>query len=933
MLRAGSRRAAGEHGRQPTFAMPSQSPPTQGLASPAWAAAVDEVLRALDVSPASGLTDAEVRRRRAIHGPNQLRARERRGALRVLIDQLRSLLVALLLVASAAAFVYGEAIEGAAIAVVVLLNVGIGLVTELRAVRSLEALRRVGIARVIVRRGGLTATVSAADLVPGDVVLLEAGDVVTADVRLLEASKLEVDQSALTGESVPVPKSVERVAPDAPVPERSCMLFKGTSLTRGSALAVVLGTGMQTELGRISRLVEEAEPEVTPLERRLEALGRRLAGVTILIAAGISGIGIVSGRDVLLMVETGIALAVAAVPEGLPVVATLALARGMWRMARRHALIERLSAVETLGSTSLILCDKTGTLTENHMRAVAFYLAEGEVEVEGTSFRRVVEGLDPHDVRRASESMDPNEDAALSAALRAAVLCNNASLARTQPRATGDPTEAALLEVGAAAGLYREELLAASPELREEAFDPSVQLMATFHASDPDVEVAVKGSPEAVVPRCTSERAGEGSRLLEVAGREAWLAAGERMAARGLRVLAVATRRVPEAQTPPYEGLEILALVGLLDPPRAGVASALSACAGAGIRVVVVTGDHVGTAETVARAVGLSGADGDLKVLDARRLDADPLDAKRVDRLRAADVVARATPEQKLELLALHQQAGAVVAMTGDGVNDAPTLRKADIGIAMGLRGTQVAREAAAMVLEDDEFATIAAAVEQGRVIFGNLRKFTVYLLSCNVSEVMTVGIAAILQGPLPLLPLQILFLNLVTDVFPALALGFGEGERGLMQRPPRPAREGILTSREWTEIGVYGALLTVAVLGSMAAAFLSGMSESEAVTVSFFTLAFAQLWHVLDMRSDGSSPFANDITRNPWVWGALALCAVLLAAAAQVPLLARVLEVQPLGMRGWALVAGFGLAPVVVAQLFRSVARPKPRPREVRAA
>jgi Ca2+-transporting ATPase len=889
------------------------SPPLKGPPTPPWAAPPEAILRELAVTGEQGLGAAEAARRLARYGPNQLPERRSRPALRILLDQLRSLMVALLVVASGLAFAFGERIEGAAIAVVVLLNAAVGFFTELRAVRSLEALRRMGQTRSVVRREGSARVLPAHELVPGDIVLLEAGDVVSADLRLLEASKLEADESALTGESVPARKDLAPVAANAPVAERACMLFQGTGLTRGSAVGVVIGTGMRTELGRISALVAKAEPGASPLERRLEALGRRLAALTLAAAAGIACAGILSGRDVFLMVETGIALAVAAVPEGLPVVATLALARGMWRMARRNALVERLSAVETLGSTSVILTDKTGTLTENRMRAVAFHLDGGAVEIDEKGFRR---GAAP---------FDPRDDALLLAALRAALLCNDASLARSQPHAVGDPTEAALLEAGAAAGLYREDLLAGAPELREEAFDPALQLMATFHRGAQDFELAVKGGPEAVLARCTQVRTRGGTRPLDPQASAAWIAAAEAMASRGLRVLGLATRRLASLEAPPYQELELLAWVALLDPPRSRVREAIAACSAAGVRVVMVTGDHPATARTVAEAVGMLEPGADL--VDARGLGSlERSDAALRTRLLRARVIARASPEQKLELIALHQREGAVVAMTGDGVNDAPALRKADIGVAMGQRGTQVAREAAAIVLQDDELATIAAAIEQGRVIFANVRKFVVYLLSCNVSEILTVSIATLAQAPLPLLPLQILFLNLVTDVFPALALGFGEGERGLMQHPPRPAREPILRRSHWLTIAGLGGLMTAAVLGALASALRLGMSEPQAVTVSFLTLAAAQLWNVFAMRGGRSSALRNDVTRNPWVWGALALCGGLIAAATQLPGLAGLLDLFPIGGQGWLLVLAFSLSPVFAVQLVRGLAQARLR-------
>jgi Ca2+-transporting ATPase len=758
-----------------------------------WASAAEEVLAALAVDPRRGLAEAEVRARRAACGPNRLRQVVRRSASAMLRDQLASLLVALLAVASAAAFALGEPIDGLAIASVIVLNAAIGFATERRAVRSMEALRQLGRVSATVRRGGRVRRVPAEELVPGDVVLCEGGDVLTADLRLFEASKLEADESALTGESLPVAKRSEPAAKEAALGERACMLFKGTALTRGSGEGVVVATGMATELGRISALVAEAEPETTPIEKRLEVLGRRLIGLTLAVVAGVAVAGLLGGRDLLLMIEVAVALAVASVPEGLPIVATVALARGMWRMARQHALIERLGAVETLGSTTLILTDKTGTLTENRMTVVQVRTAGGAFDVSGAGLA-LAGGF-----ARDRVPQDPRLEPVLMEALRIAALCNNASLheaADGSVEAVGDPTEVALLVAARKAGLDRAELLACASELREIAFDPDLKLMATLH-EDGGVLAAVKGAPEAVVERATRVRTAAGDAPLDDAGRAAWLARAHEMAGRGERVLAVATRALASAGEPPYAELTLLALLGLLDPPRARVSEALSACRAAGVRVVMVTGDHLATASTVARAVGLldEGPPPAGACLDARSWpELSKLGEPEARALLDASVIARASPKQKLDLIALHQQRGAVVAMTGDGVNDAPALKKADIGIAMGRRGTQVAKEAAAMVLQDDAFETIVSAVAQGRAIFGNIRKFCIYLLSCNVSEILAVGAATLAQGPLPILPLQILFLNLVTDVFPARARAARpscESRRATRRSPCSRARTG----------------------------------------------------------------------------------------------------------------------------------------------
>jgi Ca2+-transporting ATPase len=769
--------------------------------------------------------------------------------------------------------------------------------------------------------------------VPGDIVLFEGGDVVTADLRLIRASKLQADESALTGESLPVAKRVDALPPATALPERSNMLFKGAALTRGAGEGVVVATGMATELGRISALVAEAQPETTPLQRRLDRLGRRLVGLTLAVAAGVALAGLLSGRELLLMIEISIALAVAAVPEGLPIVATVALARGMWRMARRNALVERLGAVETLGSTSVILTDKTGTLTENRMTAVELRTADARIAISGTGLATA--GAFERDGAR----IDPREDPVLLEALRVGALCNNAALHEPAgggaPEALGDPTEVALLVAARKAGLERAELVAQAPELAEIAFDPDLKLMATLHG-DGAITATVKGAPEVVLERASRVRTARGDAALDEEARARWLAWAEQMAARGERVLALATRPLSSREASPYSQLTLLALVALLDPPRERVREAIAACREAGIRVVMVTGDHGATAFTVARALGLvdAGADAPIRFLDARSLpEQGPLSAEQARALLEAPIIARASPRQKLELIALHQHAGAVVAMTGDGINDAPALKKADIGIAMGRRGTQVAKEASAMILQDDEFGTIVSAIAQGRAIFGSIRKFCLYLLSCNVSEILAVAAATLAQGPLPILPLQILFLNLVTDVFPALALGVGEGSPTLMRRAPRPAREAILTRDHWRAILGLGAAIALSTLGALAAAVAFGMEERRATSVAFLTLAMAQLWHVFNMRHRESHWLRNEITRNPWVWGSIALCGALLLLALYLPPLAELLSLSAPGAEGWAIALAASLVPLAVGQLALALlgwraGSPAPRPR-----
>jgi P-type Ca2+ transporter type 2C len=872
----------------------------------------DALLDGLESSLERGLDAAEVRRRREEYGPNRLEEARARPTWRILIDQLASLIVLLLIAAAVAAAVFGRHVEAIAIGAAVLVNTVIGFTMELRATRAMEALQRMGKTRARVRRGGRERTVAADELVPGDIVLLEAGDMVGADLRLLEANRLQCDEAALTGESVPVTKGTGALdRDDPPLGERENMAFKGTAVTDGSGLGIVVATGMDTELGNISRLVEEAEQSATPLEQRLEKLGRRLIWLTFAIAAVVAAAGLLAGKDMLVMLETAIALAIAAVPEGLPVVATLALARGMQKMAKRNAVVKRLSAVETLGTASLIFTDKTGTLTENHMTLARIALAAETLELER-------DGDGVRFLREDDTEVRVDEVAGLEGALIMAALCNNASLG--EDGSVGDPTEVALLEGAAAAGLHREKLLERLPEEREISFDPDLKMMATVHASDDGYGYAVKGAPEAVLPRCTHVRTADGDVELTADAREDWQSRSENLAADGLRMLAVAEKVADSPDAEPYDGLTLLALTGLYDPPRAGIETTIAACQDAGIRVVMGTGDHAATAQAIAAEIGL--APPDTEPVDASGLgDLGELSPTERERLLESDVFARISPEQKLRLIDLYQDADWVVGMTGDGVNDAPALKQADIGIAMGRRGTEVARQAADIVLKDDAFETLVHAIEHGRTIFRNIRRFIIYLLSGNLAEIMAVSAAAVVGAPLPLLPLQILYINFVSDVMPALALGLSPSPAGVMDAPPRPKHEPILQREHWVAITGYSALIAAIVLIAFTLAFQwLKLDTAQAVTIGFLTFGFGRLVHVLNMRSADSPVFVNEITRNPVVWAAIAIGVGLLALAIWVPAAADVLGIAPLPLAGWLLVAGFSLLPLLVVQVTKIV-------------
>ncbi len=825
----------------------------------------------------------------------------------MLVDQFTSLVVVLLLGAAVVSSVLGQTVEAIAIAAALVINAAIGFVTELRATKSMESLRGLGQPTSSVRRDGAIEEIPSTEIVPGDIVLLEEGVVVPADLRLVSCENLECNEAALTGESMPVEKSADAVSEDAALADRSSMAYMGTAVSRGAAEAVTVAIGMETELGRIASLVEEADEEATPLERRLETLARRLLWLVLALGVTVAGVGIAAGKPPRIMLETAIILAIAAVPEGLPIVSTVALARGMWRMARRRAVVNRLSSVETLGATSVILSDKTGTLTENSMTASVLATADGEAWVRGNG---------RHDQLRLEPARGAPVSPTHDRMIEILALCSNAELDDGGEVTRGDPMEVALLQLARGTGKPRSELLERWPEVREESFSSDTKMMATFHRDrEAGLRVAVKGAPEAVLAASARvARAGTEPQELDPEERKRWSRRNHALADRGLRVLAVAEKQAESATDQPYRDLDLLGLVGLHDPPRQEVRPALDACQRAGIRVVLVTGDQPATARAVATELGITEDE------EGEAMAGDGLDSaleEESEEIFSSPVIARVTPEQKLAMVEAYQKGGAVVGMTGDGVNDAPALKQADIGIAMGRRGTQAARDASDIVLEDDAFETIVAAVEQGRVIFENIRRFIIYLLSGNLGEILAVGAAALVDAPLPLLPVQILFINLLFDVFPALALGVGEGTAAVMSHAPRPAGESVLTRSHWTLVAIFGAQIAVCVLAVFAVAleFLD-LPPSRAVAVSFLTFGFARLAHVFNMRDPAAGLVRNDVTANRYVWMAVLGCGLLLAGATLLPGIDSLLHVTALGVTEWALIGAGAVATLVIGQL-----------------
>lgn len=863
-----------------------------------------------------GLTEAEARGRLERVGPNALEAAKPVSAGRILLDQVKSVVVLLLFAAMVVALLVGDHLEAAAIGAVLLLNTGLGFFTELRARRAMEALLELDVPEARVVREGTVREVDARELVPGDVLELAEGESVPADARLLEAADLRVNEAPLTGESLPVAKRPERVL-DAgtPLPERENMVYKATAVAAGSGRAVVVATGMETEVGRIGVLVGGLRDEKTPLERRLDILGRRLVWVTLGVAALVTGIGVLQGAPVARMIEAGIALAIAAVPEGLPAVATIALAVGLRRMARRNALIRRLPAVEALGSSTVVCTDKTGTLTAGQMTVTAVWAGGRVVQVSGSGYAPEGEFLEE------GRALDPARDGPLAMTLRAGALANRADLVREDGgwRVRGDPTEAALLVAARKAGLDRERLLEEWPWEGEVPFSSERRLMATFHREDGGgLRACVKGAPGRILELSGRILMSEGERALEPAERDRLLQVNEEMAGRGLRVLGLATARVEAPEESELEDLTFLGFAGILDPPAEGVEETIARFREAGIRTVMLTGDQRRTAEAVARSLGvLTPEEETLDGRDLQRLGEEELAA----RVSGVGAFSRVGPEDKLKIVTAYQREGEVVAMLGDGVNDAPALKKADIGVAMGIRGTDVAKEASDVVLRDDRFPTLAAAVEEGRVVFDNIRKFVFYLFSCNLAEVLTLLLAGVAGLPLPLLPLQILWLNLVTDTFPALALAMEPPEPDIMRRPPRDPEAAILSPRFLRAIGFYAALITASTLS----AFLlelegAGGSYERAVTMGFMSLALAQIFHLGNARSPAPVLAPAAVLRNRYALAAVALSVSLQFLAVYFPPLSRVLHTVPLAPGDWLVVAPLAAMPAVVGQALRAL-------------
>ena len=859
-----------------------------------------------------GLSSVDAARRLSEYGPNELAESRGVSPWTILAEQFKNVLIIILLVAVALSAMLGHAIEALAIAVIVLFAALLGFYQEFRAERAIEALRQMAAPTATVLRDGEEISVPAREAVPGDIISLRVGDKIPADGRLIESANLKCDEAALTGESVPVEKQTAALADGAlAVADRRNMVYAGTTVTYGRGRAVVVATAMKTEFGEIAQSLESVETRRTPLQQNLDRVGNLLARSALAIVVVIAALGLLRGQPFLEMIIFSIALAVAVVPEALPAVVTISLALGVQRMSRRNALIRRLSAVETLGSVSVICSDKTGTLTKDEMTARKIFVAGRMLAVTGS-------GYEPKgtftDREHAIEPSGP-----LELLLRAGALASDVQLVRSADHGwniKGDPTEGALVVAAAKAGLSKTDLDAKYPRVGEIPFTSESKRMTTLHACADGTVAYAKGAPEVILNACICVQGDDGVAALDAAGREVIMRTARQMAEEALRVLALAYK--PNAKLQNAEGdMIFLGLVGMIDPPRPEAKTAIETCAQAGIKPVMITGDHPITAAAVARELGLL-TDG--QVLTGAQLDSlsDADFEHAVEDLR---VYARVSPAHKLRVVTAMQKNRHFVAMTGDGINDAPALKKADIGVAMGITGTDVTKEAADMTLTDDNFASIVAAVEEGRLVFENIKKYLMFLLSCNLGEIVLLAGATLLGWPLPLSAVQILYINLATDGLPALALAVDPEEEDLMKRTPRNPRTGIFTPPVVGLMIAGGLWSAVVNLSMFSWALASGRNLQEAMTMVFVGLVLIEFFKAYNYRSDRRSflrrPFANK-----WLNLAIAWETMLLLRVVYLPFFQRAIGTFHLPLNDWLIVTGMALTIFPVLELAKMLVR-----------
>jgi P-type Ca2+ transporter type 2C len=873
---------------------------------------VDEISKTFQTNDSHGLTSHEAGSRNTEFGLNLFEAQAQKSIWIMFLEQFKSPIVYLLAFAALVSGYFKNYVEAIAIFAVILINAIIGFLMEMQARSSMNALKKMDIIKSKVMRDGKIHEIPSEKITPGDLIMLEAGDVIPGDGRLVESNQLQCDESSLTGESLPTLKNIEVLPQAAVLGDQFNMVFKGSSVMNGNGKAIITGIAKNTELGKITSLVESSAETKTPLDKKLASLSKKLIWITIFMTSIFAVTGFIQGKNWLIILETSIALAVAAFPEGLPIVSTVALSYGILLMAKRNAIVKKLSAVETLGSTSVILTDKTGTLTENKIYVDTFCFPEESIKAS-------IENNVLKFLSGEIKSVEAFEKIKLVGAL-----CNNASskLNGKKEKTIGDPVEIALIHLANTSETSLEEIYKNYPRIGEIPFDADTKMMATLHKSDKGNFVAAKGAVEQLLAKCTKILSGDTIKDLSKADRKKILEESEMISEEGLRVLGFAFHEEATISDKDYlNDLVYVGSIGFLDPPRLDIKKAIITCRNAGIKVVMITGDHPKTALNIAKKVGLVDENEENVITGSDLPETKSFTKDWKNKILACSVFARTTPKQKLDIADVFQKAGNIVAMTGDGVNDAPALKKADVGIAMGLRGTQVAKETASIVLKNDSFTSIAEAVGHGREIFNNIKKFVVYLVSCNISEIFLVTTLGFLAPASTVLPLQILFLNMVTDVFPALALGLGKGDKTVMKKPPRDSKEDIVTNKDWISIGIYSAIITLSViLGVFYCKEFITKDHKILNNVAFVTLAFAQLFHVFNMSAPNSKLINNEVTKNHFVWYAIIICSGLMAVVFAIPQLRLVLGLADLPVNVWVVCISASLVPLVLVQAYKVI-------------